>query len=209
MKPYLTIAILLLLFFLGAFVLVEQLQIPLLIDPSDRMATASLGDAFLGVVLLVGDIFLPVPSSLIMVANGALFGVFWGTLLSVLGSLGAAVLGFGIGRRGGKLLERFVSLADRQRADRLLNKWGALAIILTRPLPLLAETTAIMAGTSSMSWKSLLSGALLGNLPAAIVYAITGSLAASFESAALSFGLVLAVAGIFWWASDRWSRANQ
>jgi len=209
MKQYWTIVGLLLLFFLIAFVAIEQLQLPLLVDPRDRMATASLGVASLSIGLLVGDIILPVPSSLIMVANGALFGIGLGTLLSAIGGLGAATLGFAIGRRGGFLLNRFVPAPDRQRADRLLARWGTLAIILTRPLPLLAETTAIMAGTSSMSWKRLVLGAFLGTLPTAIVYAVTGAVAASFESTALAFGLVLATAGIFWIASDRWNRGNK
>ena len=86
---------------------------------------------------------LPVPFSLVMVAHGALFGVAVGTtLLSVVGSTVAALVGFALGRRGGPLLTRLVPPEERVRADRLLTRWGTLAIIVTRPVPLLAETTA-------------------------------------------------------------------
>jgi len=67
-------------------------------------------------------VFIPVPSSVVMIANGALFGVAVGTSLSLLGSLGAAALGFLIGRRSTRLLERLVSPAEKARADELLRR---------------------------------------------------------------------------------------
>src|SRR5215211_6626130 len=50
--------------------------------------------------LLVVDVVLPVPSNLVMIAHGALFGVAIGTFLSLVGSIGAALVGFAIGQRG-------------------------------------------------------------------------------------------------------------
>ena len=114
------------------------------------MTQATVGVACLRLFLLIGDVFLPVPSSLVMVTNGALFGIVLGTALSAIGSLGAAAIGFGIGHRGGSFLHRFVPVLGLQQANHLLHKWGMLAIILTRPFPLLAETTVVMAGNSSM-----------------------------------------------------------
>lgn len=144
---------------------------------------------------------LPVPPSLVMVAHGALFGVVVGTLLSVVGNTGAALFGFFVGRRGGPLLARFVSA--QERADGLLARWGTLAIIVTRPVPLLAETTVVMAGASPLGWRRVALAALVGNLPVALVYALTGAVAASFESGALVFGLVLVVACLSWLVGRR------
>jgi uncharacterized membrane protein YdjX (TVP38/TMEM64 family) len=154
--------------------------------------------AALGVGLLIADVVLPVPSSLVMVAHGALFGVAIGTLLSLLGSVGAALFGFAIGRRSETALNRLVTPAERARADYLLTHWGALAIVVTRPVPLLAETVAIMAGASPMSWTSLTIASLAGSLPPALLYALTGAAVANFQSTALMFGVVMAVAGLFW-----------
>ena len=109
-----------------------------------------------------------------------------------------ALFGFAIGRRGGRVLERVVSPAERARADYLLARWGALAIIVTRPVPLLAETVAIMAGASPMSWSSVTLASLAGSLPPALLYALTGAAVANFQSTALMFGVVMAVAGLFW-----------
>jgi uncharacterized membrane protein YdjX (TVP38/TMEM64 family) len=116
----------------------------------------------------------------------------------LLGSVGAALFGFAIGRRGGKLLERIVSKEERTRADQMLVRWGALAVIVTRPIPLLAETVAIMAGASPLGWGRVALAALVGSLPPALLYALTGAAVANFQSTALMFGVVMLVTGSFW-----------
>ncbi len=207
MRRYWGITGLILGIFLTLFLLVEALGVPLLTDPSPWLERGGVMAALVGIGLLVADVVLPVPSSLVMVAHGALFGVPAGALLSLVGSLGAALVGFAIGRQGGPLLSRLVPTEERERADRLLNRWGGLAIVVTRPVPLLAETVAILAGASPLGWGRAALAALAGSLPAALLYALTGALAASFQSGALVFGIVLLVAGLFWligrWAEPR------
>jgi uncharacterized membrane protein YdjX (TVP38/TMEM64 family) len=187
--------------FLILFLMVEALGVPLLTDPTPWMKHGGVLAAAVGVGLLIADVVLPVPSSLVMVAHGALFGVVGGTMLSLTGSLGAAMFGFLIGRRGGRWLELVVTAEERARADQVLKRWGALGIIVTRPVPLLAETVAIMAGTSSsLSWGRVALAALAGSLPPALLYALTGAAVASSQNTALMFGFVLLVAGFFWLA---------
>jgi uncharacterized membrane protein YdjX (TVP38/TMEM64 family) len=198
MKRYLLILVSMMGFFLVLFFLVEALKVPLLSDPTPWMQHGGIGAAALGVSLLIADVVLPVPSSLVMVAHGALFGVVKGTLLSLLGSLGAALFGFAIGRRGGKLLESALSTEERRRADRMLARWGLLAVVVTRPVPILAETVAIVAGTSPLGWGRMALAALIGSLTPALLYAMTGATVANFQSTSLMFGVVLLVTGLFW-----------
>lgn len=204
MKRYLLIMSGMVAFFLLLFAVAELLGVPLLTDPTPWLSHGGVVAAGVGVGLLVADVLLPVPSSLVMVAHGALFGVLVGTMLSLAGSLGAALFGFAIGRCGGGLLERLVTPAERERADRLLKRWGSLAVIVTRPVPLLAETVAIMAGTSSLGWGRMTVAALVGSLPPALLYAITGAAVANFQSTALVFVCVLLAATLFW-AVGHWA----
>ena len=81
MKRYLVVIAAVFVVFLLLFIAVEALGIPLLIDPTPWMRRGGVLAAALGVSLLVADVLLPVPSSLVMVAHGALFGVLIGTLL--------------------------------------------------------------------------------------------------------------------------------
>jgi 3-dehydroquinate synthase len=198
----------LLAFFLALFGVVEALGVPLLSDPSAWLGRGGPLAAALGVGLLVADVFLPVPSSLVMIAHGALFGVVWGTVLSLVGSVGAAALGFFVGRRSERLVERLVSPAEKARADELLQRYGALAIVVTRPIPLLAETTAILAGASPLGWVRLLGASFAGSLPPSLLYALTGATSKSFASGMLIFVLVVGVAGALWLFGRRSQRRS-
>jgi uncharacterized membrane protein YdjX (TVP38/TMEM64 family) len=198
MKRYLLLMAALMASFIILFFIVEALGVPLLSDPTPWMKRGGVLAAGLGVGLLIADVLLPVPSSLVMVAHGALFGVVVGTLLSLLGSVGAALFGFAIGRRGGRFLARVVSPEERARGDYLLGRWGSLAIVVTRPVPVLAETVAIMAGVSPMSWSRVALASLVGSLPPALLYALTGAAVANFQSVVLMFGVVLLVTCLFW-----------
>ncbi len=194
--------------FLALFGLVEALRVPLLTDPTpwleaDQLEGGRWLAALVGVGLLIVDVLLPVPASLIMVAHGALFGIVFGTCLSLVGALGAGAFGFYLGRAGSPWLHRVVSEEEHQRADNLLTRWGHLAVIVTRPVPILAESVAILAGTSPMSWGRFLLSTLAGTLPAALLYALTGALAVGLDQFVLIFGLVLVMAGVAWWVGRR------
>src|SRR5215211_3160528 len=167
MKRYLLTVVGLIVFFTVLFLIVEALGVPLLSDPTPWMKHGGVVAASVGVGLLIADVVLPVPSSIVMVAHGALFFVLWGAMLSLIGSVGAAVFAYAIGRRGGRLLDRVVTVAERERASSVLARWGVLAIIVTRPLPLRAETVAIMAGASSMTWRALVVASVAGCVPPA------------------------------------------
>lgn len=184
--------------FLALFLVVEALGIPLLTDPDPWLSRGGMVAAIVGVGLLIGDIVLPVPATLVMIAHGALFGVAVGTLVSLAGGLGAGLLGFLLGRRGGPLLDRLMSGEERRRADAMLAEWGDLAVIVTRPVPIVAETVAILAGASTMSWRRMVLAAFAGCLPAAAIYAVTGATARSADNTVLVFVLVIVVAGLFW-----------
>jgi uncharacterized membrane protein YdjX (TVP38/TMEM64 family) len=190
--------------FLALFGLVEAMGVDFLRDPSDWMhSRGKAAAAAAGVGLLLADVFIPVPASIVMLAHGKLFGIAAGSALSLLGSVGATVLGFALGRRGGPLLARLVTPAEKARADAMLRAYGALAVLVSRPVPLLAETLSILAGASPMGWGRLLAAAVAGNLPACLLYALAGATARDFASGSLMMGLVLALAGLFWWAGRR------
>ncbi len=198
MRRYWLVAGGLLLLFLVLFLLVEMARVPLLTDPAAWLQRSGPLAAIASVGFLVVDVVLPVPSSLIMIANGALYGVVGGTLLSVIGAMGAATVGFALGRRGEALLDRFVSPAEQAQGDKLLHRWGTLAILVTRPVPLLGETVMIMAGASTLGWKPAMLAACAGSLPNALIYALAGTVSSSFQDSALVFGSMLLIGGVFW-----------
>lgn len=193
MRRYGAIALAVVATLLAVFVSVGALDIVLLEQPDRSLDGMNAGAAFVGVALLVADAVLPVASSVVMVAHGALFGVVAGTVLSVVGGTGATLVGLAIGRCGGPAIDRVVRPGERLRAERLLERWGTTAIVATRPVPLLAEAVAILAGASGLSWARATLGAMLGSLPPALVYAVAGRSAR--EAGVSAPLLVVALAG--------------
>ncbi|MDI6717072.1 MAG: VTT domain-containing protein [Actinomycetota bacterium] len=198
MKLYWVIVGVLIAFFLAIFWVFESLNIPIIKNPTPWLNQGGLIAAALGISLLTADVVLPIPSSLIMITNGLLFGVIVGTIVSMIGTLGAFWLGFGIGRHGGWLIWKTTSEDERNRAYRIMDRWGTLAIALTRPMPILAETTAIIAGALPIKWSKATFAAAIGSLPNALLYALTGAIASSFRNGILMAYFILFVGGIFW-----------
>nr|MDQ3823315.1 VTT domain-containing protein [Actinomycetota bacterium] len=117
--------------------------------------------------------------------------------LSLVGRFGMAVAGFELGRRGGPLFERAVPSWERAHATSLVERWGAVAIIVSRPVPILAETTTILAGASGLRRRVALAAAFVGSLPEAVAYGLVGAAAASAANGALVWLGFLVVAGAF------------
>lgn len=183
--------------FLTTWLVVEALGIPLLVDPEATMDRGGVEAAAVGFGLLVADAVLPVPSSVVMVALGSLYGAPLGIALSLAGRTTMALVGFGLGRRSERVMER-IRPADRERAEDLLARRGALAIVLSRPLPLLAETVTVLAGASPMPWRRAALAAFVGSIPEAVAYGLAGSLAANFPQAAVIWVLFVLLALTVW-----------
>jgi uncharacterized membrane protein YdjX (TVP38/TMEM64 family) len=156
------------------FFIVTAAGVSVLNDPASVMRPGPMA-AVAGVLLLIADVFLPVPSSLVMVAHGALFGMVTGTLLSLVGSVASALTGFAVGRAGNNAIRRFVTEREHARTGALLERWGVVAIAASRPVPILAETTAILAGSSPMTWPQVTLAATAGSIVPAAAYAWAGA----------------------------------
>ena len=181
---------------LALFVAVEAAGVPLLTDPARDLRAASLPVAVLGVSLLVVDAVLPVASSAVMVLHGALFGIAAGTALSTCGSLGSLALAGWIGRRGqGRMAA--VMAGGGPRVAELLERYGAAAVIVTRPVPLLAESVAVVAGAAGMAWWRLLLAGAAGIVPVSLLYALAGARSGRAGGAAVAAVVIaLAVAAL-------------
>jgi uncharacterized membrane protein YdjX (TVP38/TMEM64 family) len=200
MRRYLWISLALAGIFLACFGIAEALGVPLLTDPMPMLKKAGPLAGVIGVGLLIADVVLPVPSSVIMIAHGALFGIWIGSLLSLIGSTGCSLTGFAMGRAGREKVRRFVSDAEYARASRLLDRWGMVAIVATRPVPILAEVMSIIAGTTrSMSWWQITISSIAGSLPPAIAYAVAGHFATKTVGAIWVFSALMLLSAAMWW----------
>jgi uncharacterized membrane protein YdjX (TVP38/TMEM64 family) len=189
----------LLLAMLLLFFAVQALQLPFLAEDTSFLLSQEKWVAGLaGIGLLVADVVAPVPSSVVMLANGMLFGPVWGSALSMAGGLGAAVVGYSIGIRGERAGKRWLGDKSLARANSFFLNYGMMAVIVSRPIPILAEAVSIIAGISRMPARKFLLAAILGLLPTAVVYALAGAYALNLKSGLYAFLAVIAIAGMVW-----------
>jgi uncharacterized membrane protein YdjX (TVP38/TMEM64 family) len=195
-----------------SFLIVEAVGVPLLTDPSGDIRSGGVAAALLGGGLLLADVFIPIPSSVIMIAHGAAFGVLGGFLLSLAASVGGAMIGWWVGRAGsgwwvGRAgsgwMDRIVSTDEKRQANAFITRYGLMAIIISRLLPIVAETVAVMSGTTDLGWRRVLVATTIGSMPPALIYAIAGSVATDFASGALVAAAVFVLAGVAWLVGRR------
>lgn len=200
MKHYLYLFLGFSFFVILSFALFEWLELPLLKDPTYLMQRGGLTAASISIALLGLDILLPIPGSIIMIGNGALFGTFLGATISLIGALIANITGYFIGKKSGEWLNRFVTSEERDQANRLMQRWGMIAVIVTRPIPILSESVIVMAGTTLLPFNRMLLATVLGLLPGVLIYALTGAYAVTVGNQVLGFLIVVGIAFIFWLA---------
>ena len=137
---------------------------------------AGIGSAAIIVGLLAADVLLPVPSSVVMVLSGAAFGVFWGALLALDGSMLGEWLGFEMVRRFGRRASGVIAGDDElSELNDFFERHGAVAVMVTRPLPMVMETMSLVAGLSKMPRRTFLMASLVGTAPIVVIYAYAGA----------------------------------
>jgi len=121
------------------------------------------------------DILLPVPSSGVSTYAGGTLGFAWGTAASWLGMTLGAAIGFSLARLlGRRFAERFGG-ADVARLEEVATRYGDAALVITRPLPILAEACVLLTGITRLSWRRFLPPVLLSNLAISATYAAFGA----------------------------------
>lgn len=148
-------------------------------DPFLALAESTKATSAAAVVcfgLLATDVLLPVPSSFVAVVSGKALGLIGGTALNWVGITLGHLLGFWLARRFGRpIVVRFAGEAGTERAEDLWNRGRVIGIVLSRPVPVLAESLSMFAGLTSMDWKRYAMIIAMANLPHSFIYAWAGS----------------------------------
>lgn len=154
--------------------------------------------------VLSTDILLPIPSSAVCTYGGAILGFARGTLASWLGMSVGGMLGFALARLLGRpFARRFANDADLARTERWLQRYGAAALIATRPVPVFAEACVLLVGVSRMPWGRFMPALLVSNLVVSAVYSACGALARE-QDAVLFAVLTAALVPLAGVAAMRW-----
>jgi uncharacterized membrane protein YdjX (TVP38/TMEM64 family) len=154
--------------------------------------------------LLALDVFLPVPSSIVSTAAGILLGLWKGAAIVWAGMTIGSMFAYALGTRGAPVAKRLVGEDGLTNAERLFRQYGDIAIVVCRPIPVLAEASVVFAGLTRASYSRFLLLNALSNLGIAFGYAAFGAYSLRLDSFLVAFigallvpGLLLAGARLF------------
>ena len=138
-------------------------------------------------VLLASDVFLPIPSSILAAASGVVLGFVWGAVTVWGGMTASCLVGYAFGARAAAAAGRFVGDAGMTRASNLAARYGDYALVLCRPIPVLAEASVVFAGIVRRPFGRFLSMTTWSNAGIALGYAAIGAYSMRVDSFLLAF----------------------
>jgi uncharacterized membrane protein YdjX (TVP38/TMEM64 family) len=151
----------------------------------------------IAVALLMADLFLPLPATIIIAALGYIYGPVAGGLIGTTGSFLAGSLGYWLCRLlGEKTAIGLLGNRDYQRGKKLSGRMGAWVVVLSRWLPVFPEVIACMAGLTRMPAGYFHLALLSGSLPFGFAYAYVGY--AGVEDPWLAVVLSAALPPVIW-----------
>lgn len=138
---------------------------------------------FIGIFLFIAimgiqGLLVPIPSEVVLLATGIIWGWFLGGIMGIVGSMAAATLCFYVSRRGGRpLAKKFIGEKGIDMADDLIHKYGIKAIIASRLVPFISfDVISYASGLVDIDFKKYSIGTLIGSIFRAFFYSVLGVL---------------------------------
>lgn len=154
----------------------------------------------LGILLLLVDLLLPIPGTIVMSALGVVYGFWIGGLIATIGSMLAGILGYGVGRFfDEKFAKRWLGEKDFEKGRSLFDKSGAWVVAVSRALPILPEVIACMAGLLRMPFGKFVIALACGSIPMGFLFAWIGAIGRDQPAWGLAFSL--GVPAVLWGAA--------
>ncbi len=132
---------------------------------------------FIGVMAIQG-LLVPIPSEIVLLATGMIWGWLLGGFMGIIGSMAAALLCFYVSKKGGRpLVKKFVGDNAIDMADDLIQKHGIKVIILSRFIPFISfDVISYASGLVDIDVKKYSLGTFIGSVFRAFFYSIWGFL---------------------------------
>lgn len=158
-----------------------------------------------GIALLVADIALPVPSTVVMSALGWMYGWWLGGLASAAGSMLSGIIAYAACRWMGRGAARWLAGDEGLRKGaEIFEKRGGWLVAMSRWMPVLPEAVACLAGLAKMPWRVFLPALACGSVPTGFAFAAIGHAGHDQPGWAIALSCLLPVA--LWLAAARMLR---
>jgi len=129
------------------------------------------------ILLMVLHSFVPFPAEIVAMANGMLYGPFWGTAITWAGAMLGAYLAFGLARWLGRpFVLAMVPERHHRAVDRFAARQGGGVLLLSRFLPVISfNLINYAAGLTAISWWTFSWATGIGILPPTFLMVAMGA----------------------------------
>lgn len=158
-----------------------------------------------GIGLLIADIALPIPSTVVMSALGWMYGWLVGGLIAAAGSFGSGIVAYGLCRWLGRTAAlKIAGEEGLERGAAFFARRGGIVVTVSRWMPVLPEAIACLAGLVKMRWSVFVLSLACGSLPLGFAFAAIGHLGHASPAWALALSALLPIG--LWIVAKRWLR---
>lgn len=162
----------------------------------------------IAVALLAADSVAPVPSTLVIMFLAAKAGLVAGILGSTLGLTLGVFTAAWFGRAAvGRLAPKFIPETELARLREDLQTRLTLTLACWRAVPVMAETTVILAAAAGVPMRRIFAATLLPNFLVAVIYSVAAN--DSFATSCVTFIATLAASAALWWFIPRPANAKR
>jgi uncharacterized membrane protein YdjX (TVP38/TMEM64 family) len=167
-------------------------------------------------LMILQAIIAPIPAVAITLTNAALFGPFWGCVLSYLSAQLAAAICYGIGMIWGwPVVLKIVGKEKIEKVEYWFRDFGVQTVVIARLLPFVPfDPISYFAGMLRIGFWRFFIATAIGQLPASIIYSLVGAGLADKQertvmlSWAVGALLLLTIGGMIWRAKQRKARTS-
>ncbi len=158
--------------------------------------------------VMVAHSFVPFPAELVAIANGMVYGPFWGTVVTWTGAMLGGTLAFALARILGRpFVRRVLSDKSNRRMDEWARTHAGGALLFSRFIPVIAfNLINYAAGLMKVSWWTFIWTTGLGILPLTALMVVMGD---NIDAFPWYLWLMLLAGGVVLWLLThrvlRWS----
>jgi uncharacterized membrane protein YdjX (TVP38/TMEM64 family) len=162
----------------------------------------------ISVALLTADSVAPVPSILVIIGLAAKAGWLAGVVGGTVGLTGQVVCAAWFGRAAvGRIAPKFFPAAELARLQVAMENRLSLTLACLRSVPVLAETSVMIAASLGVSLRRIFWVTLLPNLAISVIYSL--AVDDSFGTACLAFAATVVPSYALWrWTEKRIQAAS-
>ena len=167
----------------------------------DAWFDAAPGWAWLVAVgLMIADIVVPVPTTVMITIMGQKYGPILGGAIGTLGSFSSGVIAYGLTRMPGRRFAKWLLREELETASEFFERSGAFAVACSRWLPLFPEAISCVAGLTRMHFGRYCAALLCGAVPMCFGYA---ALTTVSENQIVPLVISILMPLPIWWIATR------